>query len=1661
MQGIQDTQPTPVTPPVDKDVAVPEPKTPEVTETSSTKELPTTPAPESDGLDISLSPQITLSNVIPQAKPLHPDVVNNIANTAELASSGLVPKDVTAGTVNQYGPEAVRDQFAVQKQQAQINAQMNQAQQAAAVGNVDKTEYHVKQAQDISKRTNNGAMEDYAVNDLVKGTDKQFSVTADQAKKVQYLKNIQLELQNKYENESTGQKIGEFLLNAIPLSYNIAVSGTGDPNNGTLKKLYEEGFDPTEYAAVNAQKLLSLPYDQFVNEVGRLQEQIKEKSKTFGIENTSLQQQVFNGMLAASNTDRVMDQVFTVLDVTGVGQLAGGAAKGVVKGVTKAASKITKGAKTAQKVIETAATNPEVALHSGALTTTAKQVGQSDKVATKVVQAVNTGKSNALVPSTDAAYKNLAPMHEPLSIRDSTSAQALNLDSFFRGAGSKLAEYQDDRMIAELVNRLKEVQTNRSFTPIEMEDALTKVRLNYANDNIDFHLTAEHHLNPSTLEPIIKARITQSAGEGWDTAEAADKFIKENFNIKTPYNIEQDVTGKHIVLVDHGLDDFATMQNIEMKKPGPLMRVINQIYYGANKRLGGGESRKGSKFSVVNQMGTIPEAEYKSGITALTSNLDILKVKTQIYKRNIESLPTSQVRDLTAVADYYRDIEASEWPSIQTVSDNWRTITGKDATEHQLRAWNDYKLLNDFDYTMSNLAHRNLLKDGGYVQLKLNTENAELTNPLARPINNYSDFQVPHLYDVDGSAFRNIESEEDFLKMQEKGYTFHELGDYVKIPVNGEKQRIAYVMSRTASVDDLPELVLPYRAGGRIQYAGQWFAKQPNIQEVIIKGEARNLTHPPITHAIGESRLEIERFVEKTNKAIRKYKDVESIKKQGKIPSPKSIDELNALWKDTRWQSLDNFLKDVKEGSMTLHELEAVGDRQKLKLGEKYAKESTGRLSSEDNDLEVMFNLSRRGERKLDPTGAPAKLKSPFITLDEAINRDIKKLTFQKFVGDASERWHKTFKEDLVDAYANPVNAIIHGTFKKAADPTRQALGRRYQSWLRNLARLGFSDGDAQIESMAKMCSYYERMIEGSEGISKDFARAKYGINKWWKSANASTFFRGLMFQSTFGLWNFKEVFVQSTQAAIILGSEILQNPARGLKATAQWGKGLTEEATHAVHDSRLLGLLLARSVDKDVKYLDEVGKSMGHATKPSQLFKDYQEAGIDSIQRYFGQSEAQDYVKPLPSILEKSSDLLAKAKQGKQALSESGQIFFNAGTKIGNYAGYTVARLRLIKKFEKQYGKGMIDIPDSAVRREYLRDLRFETERLTFAQSRASNLTIQQAHNEFGFWGFTTEMMTQYMQFNMKLLTAILPKSLGGSSAYSVGEKIGMSTTIAALSGSAFLPFHNGISSELYLEFKKRGWFTGSADDWQNSTVNQGLLNTALNSTLGLKGDQKVTFGTQFSPWSQIEDMMDVWVGDKPMNVYVGGPMMSKLINAWEAVGRYNSLRTAMQGQKADFMDSYGVGALIAAVESSVGSAAAVNRLLTALKSDKIMSKSGFAVARSNDTAAWLNFVGITANPYEALEFYRDISDKYKAQVNDLENTVRNLVVQRTELVNENKFDKAEQVDNAISTTLSLIPANERGQFVKGMIRNFNHPSMEYQRQRLQKEVNYMIGGH
>lgn len=1660
MQGQEPITPEPAAAPID---AAPKPEDispPAIAPQDKAEQPKLAVAPtEPSGQDIVIADQVDLPEQmqIPE-RTTNPEIINQVANTAEVASRGTLDKSTTAGIVQMHGVQAVRDQFATQQALGAESANMSQADKAAAAGDVAATVHYVKKADEAKNSKNDGALEEGAVRALTMGTPQQGSVTSDIAWKKQYFMNKIVELQHKYEEEGIGKKVGEFVLNVLPFSFNKAALGTGDGN--ALDHLTDL-FDPQEFATANVTKLYSqnLGRDDFIKAADALLKKVHESSGFFGKENTSMEIQVLGSMLTASNSDRIMDKVLTVVDA---GSVVTSGAKALVS-AAKAAKGVGSAIKGSQALAKNIAKGDEIG-NSGALVNTAKEVGRQDKAATATVQSFNSGKSNNLMNTVEAAHKNIAPIAEPNYLRDSTAQQSLNMDQFInRGVGSKPGEFENDRQIAEWVKTTQEIQQNRGFSPEEMEDAIAKANLKYSNQTQSLTGVAEHDIHPETFQPVVRTRITNTDGSGWNTEKQARDYFNNAFDTKNNISVVQDVNGKHVVVVDDTLDDLATMKDIAIKQNG-IMRTINKIYYSPNNK-----SRTGSMASMVQPLDTIPKETMSQGITALIGNRTLIKIKNDILKRNTDKLSIKQRHSVEDVAAHYRDAEGYDWPGQEEIVDSFRGVTGKDPTIEQIKSFNDYKLLNDMDYHISNAYHHNLLEQRGFKQVRFNTENAELTNPIAKPLDGWKSIEdAPYIYDVGSKQFKTIAEETDFELLKEKGYQFYTMYDYAKAQgADGKAQRIKYIMDKAPNEEPLPLAVMPYRAGGRVKYSGEWFVKQPNFQEVEIRGQTKNLLHPPITHVISESRLDAERFMKKTNSAITKYKEVEAVRKAGNRASEKSLQELSSLWEDTRWGSLDAFESDLREGKATLHELEVVGDRQPLKNGEKYAPESTGRMANEDSDIEVLFNIARRGERKLDANGAPAALKSPFVALDEALSTDIKKFTFQRFVQDSSKRFHKTFAEDLTETYANPVNAIIHGTFRKGVDIDRVAIGTRYQAWLRNLARIGFTADPHEMDEMSKAFLELETQIDEAHGLNKSMARAKYGVYKWWKTSEPNHFFRGLMFKTTFGFYNFKQIITQSNTALMILLPAMLRDPIRGAKATGQFAGGLTEMGVRAIHDSSFMQMLLARNIEKDAKFSDGIAEKIGHKSKPSQLLKDYNESGIVNVQRYFGQPEQYDYAKNLASAGEGTAkELLRQAKKVGQKVSDNGDIFYNAGTQIGNFAGYTYARLKLLDK----YGDAAL-VDGSRKRAEFLKELRYETERLTFGQSSVNNLGIQQASKDFGTRGLIVEMATQYMQYNIKLLSAVLPnfkvpsaipgiggKRIGiGSSSYSAAEKWSLGGTIAALTGSAALPFQNYISSEMYLKFRDSGWFDGTPQEWFDSWQNQGMVNEIINSTFGLSGDAKSTFGQQLSPWSQVEDFAMIMGGQKPLGGYIGGPMLNKVYNVFNKVAQYEDMQNTVAGLNSKSMGPYGIGALLAALEGGVTTAGNLKRFSDALKSDKVISRNGVAIARSNDTAAWLNLIGLTTQPYEQLEFNGDLLDAFKKDESQHENIIRNLMVQRTQLLNDEKFEEAEQVTMAIGAQMSMIPPNARSGFYRGAFKNFNHPVLEFQRQKIEKSLQFL----
>lgn len=1561
------------------------------------------------GEQISMPPLKKDVGVVPISDP---DVLANISSTINVASNNSLSLQEAADAVQNIGMPAMRSRFTQKNQEMALNDLQNASEDAAQQGDADTIIKNIEQTNNIKNNPNPAALEKQAVNVL--SAPNTSDILKERQWRTNYINNISAQYADQYAALSTMDKVKEFASNLFPLRFTMAVSSAGEGGhyNSLLDVVDPDGVLQKEY-----NHLMTLPHNEFVKQFTSFNDQLGKKSQgVFGDQGLVTHAQVLKQLIAGTTFDRGLDTVGAILDVTGVGGLAKSGGKAVISAARKSVGKDIQ----------------NTVINNGSLLDTTKQLGNSDQAAKEITDSVINNQATTIVPSPEAGAKNAVLIQEPMTVRSDANVSANNMTGFYNGIGKELSGDSDDRMVQEIASQLKQIQSNRNWTDQEINNAFKDNILDTSANPLDVKMTTEFGLDDATLDPIVSTRISKPGITGFKSADEATNYVKDMFQVD-PKSITpvKDSSGTYHVLVKHGFDDLGNPPPLEISKPGFVQKIFNAILHNRSG-IADGKIPLGLEAPT----GNLTDETVKTGLASMDIQRALLTSKNMIYKRNIGALPIKDQSDLFKVATYFRDSDANEWPLANEIGDAYKNITGKNITVKQLDAWHDYKLLNDVDYVVHNLSTRNAMKENGFKSISINNDDPQFINFVGRELTSFEDIKdVPMIYDAENSVMKAVNKTE-FDDMKAKGYQFVQSGDKITVPRESmpledqsEKQYAAYIAAKKMTIDDLPHHVLPYRANGRVQYAGKWFAKQPHIENYMINGEERKMIHPPITHAIEEEITPIKQFVKNFNTAL------EKLKKAKRAPtkfedSMKNDISLRDAWAKTRWKTPEAFMADVKLGKATMHPMEALYDRQALKMGETLPKQSTGRLDLKNTDLHVIFDIARRGERKLDTKDMPARLKPPSMTLDESLTNDVKKLVYQNFINDTAKRFYKTFKDDLVEPYANPVQAAIHGEFNKSAETTRKALGRMYQRYIQEMGHIGFASDAKVMDALADNAARLEQALSKTTNpLSRAKIKALYGISANWKTAKSQAFLKNAMFHTTFGFFNVRQVLAQMTTSLINLGAETIKNPI---------------QAGFIAKDSLLLALANIRGLTSDAKYLKNIaGKvSTGHSDVEA-LIKDYYDSGAKRLQRFVGQAEDFSHHEDFPSTTsERVGMAKAQALRAAGTFNKYGDSFFNIGTDLGNFVGFAAARRKLLK----QYGSEALT---GAKRARYLKDLRFETERLNFLQSGANTLQVQNASRQHDFGGFIVEMMTQYLQFAIKLTRAMLPTAIGGSNAYSGAEKAAYALSTLALAGPQALPFHNYMMSHMYVRLQQMG-YQGSPEDFKNSWFSQGLVDGVLTRLTGTT----TNFAQQISSVSPIEDVLKLIHGDLPLGQYVGGPMASKVFNILNTVYQTDNLQAAINGENNNPLSTFAIASLQAAL-SSINSYSNLKRLKDALSSPNLISKTGFSLAAANDRAAWMNFIGLNSGPYDMIDFQNNLIELTQKQIQDHINLYRPLFAERMKYAAKGDWAHVADLDAAIAVQMNFIPPQQIKQMLSGAIKNWVVPEVEHMHTTVQTALN------
>ena len=159
-----------------------------------------------------------------------------------------------------------------------------------------------------------------------------------------------------------------------------------------------------------------------------------------------------------------------------------------------------------------------------------------------------------------------------------------------------------------------------------------------------------------------------------------------------------------------------------------------------------------------------------------------------------------------------------------------------------------------------------------------------------------------------------------------------------------------------------------------------------------------------------------------------------------------------------------------------------------------------------------------------------------------------------------------------------------------------------------------------------------------------------------------------------------------------------------------------------------------------------------------------------------------------------------------------------------GDLPAFVAARIETLEK----HGPAAL-VEGSRSRALYLKDLTSLKNQYGLGQTRSNALLIQYASKDNQMIGRIVEGFTQYMQWEMKSFTAMLPKGLGGNSAYTRLQKFGYIGSTLMLGGYQTLPFSNYMSANLYYTMKNNGLYDGTLEDFEKANMKESATEAGL----------------------------------------------------------------------------------------------------------------------------------------------------------------------------------------------------------------------------------------
>jgi hypothetical protein len=782
------------------------------------------------------------------------------------------------------------------------------------------------------------------------------------------------------------------------------------------------------------------------------------------------------------------------------------------------------------------------------------------------------------------------------------------------------------------------------------------------------------------------------------------------------------------------------------------------------------------------------------------------------------------------VNESYRSIPAKSQEVVQQVAllgannkkwyspDEFKSLVnrayGREATEGELRVYNDLRLFNDMDWVLRN----------DQIFLDKVTRGMESVKFHARGLDFDMDAIVKYQPKIkptdrifnatDGvhyTAQNNPLTDAKFTELVEKGYVLVEPEEAIKL-LDGTTVKKVLIRRDELDISPLRRTQLAYSEGGHRLYTDQYFIKQANVGKQPDTGTEFLMS--PRTFRSASNVAEARKWADKMNEARLAVKE--------KGVTAQDLDD-DIFQGNKAFPSGEEFLEAVNKGDISLNdEFEALFDKE---LPSRY-KSSGFDAENFVNVDEVGFNgyyrttgkmySGYKGEVLRDTSGEIATTVDPYEALSTSLRQVTRNSGLFNYKAESIERFLRTYGPDLdiPDHLRSPYSKFDGATVKQGVSLERKNAIESHRFSIRNV--LGFETPAEKVSQQL-----WRGVAEAVIGTGDNLARKTAHDAVWWfKERNPVAALRGFAFDIKLGMFNIGQLFIQ---ASTMLSATAL-SPTMGLKGM------MTAVPLHSY--------LLAKGSEQTLDVLAKrgVGKLAGFATE--QEFKDYA--------RYMHKTGFLD-MNGSHVMIGENGPAAHFGTFGEKAekFRETGRVFFYTAETYNRLVAFRIAWDETIAKGLKPGQEG------------------FNASLLKLADDYSLNMT----HESAAYWQKgVLSLPTQFWSYNVRMMDALL------GSRFTAKQKARLLFVNMAMAGTAGVPGIEAISEYI----KNTNGESPSIETWQG-TLDRGFFDRAAYELTGADVRIGEKLGTGGWPREVVQTLFGTSeYGAKSFTEVVGGATYS-----------------------------------------------------------------------------------------------------------------------------------------------------------------------------------------